>query len=81
MSNGIANKLRNAVEAFPVIEDNPVELFAEAFEEIDRQEKLIDNLAMLMRSVLSERNCNRRALQFLADNNLTGSPFRGEREG
>ena len=40
------------------------------------QQKTIENMAMLMRMMLSERSANRKAKEFLNNNGLMGSPLR-----
>lgn len=41
-----------------------------------RQQQTIENMAMLMRMMLSERSANRKAKEFLNNNGLMGSPLR-----
>jgi hypothetical protein len=42
-----------------------------------QQQQTINDMAMLMRMLLSERSAERKAKEYLATNGLMGSPLRG----
>lgn len=54
----------------------PSELLKIAAGTIAKQEVIIDNLSILMRRMLLERQVDRQAMKFLKDNNLMGNPLR-----
>lgn len=51
-------------------------LIQASIELIEKQQKTIENMAMLMRRLLTERDVNRRAKKYLIDNDLMGSALR-----
>jgi len=57
-------------------DEDPSQLLKIAAGTIAKQEVIIDNLSILMRRMLLERQVDRQAMKFLRDNNLMGNPLR-----
>lgn len=52
------------------------EIFLEAASEIRKHQQTINDMAMLMKMLLSERSAERKAKEYLTQNGLMGSPLR-----